>query len=229
MRLLPTLATVLAVALFVTAGNWQRGRMHEKASLAAQLDAASSAPPTPLPASDVDWSAWRYRVVDLAGRFDANGQILIDNRVHAGRTGYHVVTPFVLDDGRIVLVNRGFVPAGTTRAERPSPRPPQDRVRIEGRINPSPGRYLELGSSTPAGNVWQNLDPQRYAQHTGVPVLGIVVEQLRGPDDGLVREWPRPDVGTDKHRIYMMQWYSFAALALGLWVWFTFRRPGKPS
>jgi surfeit locus 1 family protein len=55
-------------------------------------------------------------------------------------------------------------------------------------------------------------------------VLPLVIEQVEGPADGLVREWGRPDAGADKHRIYMMQWYTFAALAAALWTWFTFRR-----
>jgi surfeit locus 1 family protein len=39
-----------------------------------------------------------------------------------------------------------------------------------------------------------------------------------------VREWPRPDAGVEKHLIYMVQWYAFAALAFGLWAWFTLIR-----
>jgi surfeit locus 1 family protein len=221
-RVVPALATFVAIAVFVTAGNWQRDRMHQKQALAEQLAAAAAAPAQPLPGSETDWSGWRYRVVELTGRFDAGRQILIDNRVHAGRTGYHVVTPLLLDGGRSVLVNRGFVAAGVTRGDRPAAPPPEGTVRVQGRINPSPARYLELGGSGPAGNVWQNLDPMRFAEHTGLPVLPIVVEQLDGPADGLLRDWPRPDAGIDKHRIYMMQWYAFAILAFGLWAGFTF-------
>jgi len=222
-RVVPTLATFVAIGVFVAAGNWQRDRMHQKEVLAEQLSAAATAPPQPLPGNDVDWNAWRFRVVDVSGRFDAARQILIDNRVHDGRAGYHVVTPLLLDDGRAVLVNRGFAPAGATRAERPAAAPPTGAVRVQGRINPSPSRYLELGETKPSGNLWQNLDPVRFAAHSGLPVLPIVLEQVDGPADGLVRDWPKPDTGIDKHRIYMMQWYAFAALAFGLWAWFTFR------
>jgi len=44
------------------------------------------------------------------------------------------------------------------------------------------------------------------------------------PDDGLVRDWPAPDFGVEKHRIYMLQWYALAALAAGLWLLFFVRR-----
>jgi surfeit locus 1 family protein len=40
-----------------------------------------------------------------------------------------------------------------------------------------------------------------------------------------VRDWPIPDAGIDTHLSYMIQWYTFAAMAAGLWLWFTFVRP----
>jgi len=53
-------------------------------------------------------------------------------------------------------------------------------------------------------------------------VLPIVVEATAptGGGDTLVREWPAPDFGIEKHWIYMLQWYSFAVLAIALWLWF---------
>src|SRR5918993_723021 len=72
-RVVPTLAALAAIALFVTAGNWQRGRMHQKEALGAQLAAAATAPAQSLP-RDVDWMTWRFRLVEVTGRFDAERQ-----------------------------------------------------------------------------------------------------------------------------------------------------------
>jgi cytochrome oxidase assembly protein ShyY1 len=70
------------------------------------------------------------------------------------------------------------------------------------------------------------LDPERFAAATGVMVLPVMIEatQAPRPDDGLVREWPAPDFGVDKHRIYRMQWYLFAALVVVFWIVVHFRR-----
>ena len=64
-----------------------------------------------------------------------------------------------------------------------------------------------------AGSVWQNLDLARYAEATGLTLLPIVVEQTRRSTAAttLVRDWPAPDAGVEKHRIYMVQWFAFAA------------------
>lgn len=213
----------MLIVVFVAAGNWQRGRLAQKVALAEQYEAASSTQPSALPRGDVDWNAWRFRNVEVRGRFDAGRQFLADNRVQAGRVGYHVIAPFTLDDGRVVLVNRGFAPRGRTREDVPSLPPPQGELRIAARINAPPPQYLELGEAAPHRAIVQNWSPERFAAATGVDVMPVVLEQTTDAGDGLVRDWALPDVGGDKHRVYMMQWYAFAALAFGLWAFFTFR------
>jgi surfeit locus 1 family protein len=217
-------ATVAAIALFVAAGNWQRDRMHAKEAARAALDAAAALPAVPLPRTD-DWSEWRYRRVTLSGDWRGDAQVLIDNKVQGGRAGFHVVTPLVLRDGRVVLVDRGWIAAaGATRV--PDVAAPTGNATVDGRIAVPPARYVELGGGASAGRVWQNLDPARIAAASGLPLLPVVVEQdaAGAPADGLVRAWAAPDGGVDTHRIYMMQWYAFAALAAGLWIGFAVRR-----
>jgi surfeit locus 1 family protein len=232
-RLLPTVATVAGIALFVTAGHWQQGRMEQKEALRAQFDAANASPPSTLPSEPVDWAAWRYRPVAVQGTFDAARQILIDNKVEEGRAGYHVVTPLLLADGRAVLVDRGWIAAGETRAQLPLAPLPAGMVTVQGRLNVPASHYVELAQAAPAGGVWQNLDPARFAAASGLPVLPIVLEQtapLIGSmktADNLVRNWPAPDFGIEKHRIYMMQWYLFAATAAGLWLFLNLRKSHK--
>jgi len=222
---LPAIATVLGIALFVFAGNWQHGRMNQKLALRAQLDAAAAAAPVALPDAAM-WIDWRFRPVELEGRFDAGRQFLVDNKVEAGRVGYHVITPLLLTDGRAVLVDRGFVAAGASREMLPDVPPPAGPVSVRGRINIPPARYVELQKAAATGKVWQNLDPARFAQVSGLPVVPVVIEQTEplGPDDRLARQWAIPDAGVEKHRIYMVQWYVFALLAGGLWLWFAWRR-----
>lgn len=230
-RALPTLATILVIALAVSAGNWQRDRLHAKESLRAQLDAAAGSDPIPLAklADDADWGALRYRPVIASGEFLASRQILIDNKVHAGRVGYDVVTPLVLPDGRAVLVDRGWTPQRALRSELPDVPAPAHVSTVQGRISLPPASYLEFGRAPPAGALWQNLDPARFTAATGLKVLPIVVEATgpTGADDGLVRDWQPPDLGIERHRIYMVQWYALATLAAALWLWF--HRPRSAS
>jgi surfeit locus 1 family protein len=221
-RVVPTLATIVGVTVFIAAGNWQHRRMDEKAGLRAQLDAAAEAPPAAIPRDVADWTPWRFRPVIATGTFDAARQILIDNKVHAGMVGYDVVTPLVLADGRAVLVDRGFVGGGASRARLPDVPPARGEVTVRGRLDIPPAGYFELGRAAPEGPLWQHLDPRRFADATGLAVLPVVLEATAptGGDDALVRDWSAPDFGIERHWIYMLQWYSFAALAVALWLWF---------
>lgn len=223
--LVPTLAAIAVVALCVSAGVWQHGRMQQKLALRAQVEEASRADPVALPRT-TDWEALRFRPVRATGTFGIEHQILIDNRLRAGRAGYEVVAPLALADGRVVLVERGWIPAGASRAVVPDVPPPRGEVTVTGRINHPPPAYLELASNTTQGRVWQNLDLARYAKATGLTVLPVVIEQTApaAAGDDLAREWPAPDFGAEKHMSYMLQWFAFAATTVGLWAYFTWRR-----
>lgn len=227
-RAVVALVTAIAIGVFVAAGNWQGRRLEQKDALRAQFEAAQAQPMAALPTpAGGDWTPLRYRNVRVEGRFAGARQILIDNRVHAGRAGFHVVAPLQLSDGRVVLVNRGWVAVGRVRSELPVVPPPNGPTTLVGRIA-VPAVQSELRAADVDGPVWQRLDPVRFGSMAGLAVLPIVIEQA--PDvtaagnDGLVRDWPAPDFGAEKHRIYRAQWYAFAALAAGLWCYFNLVR-----
>jgi surfeit locus 1 family protein len=212
---------IVIVALTVAAGNWQGRRAAQKEMLAAEYAAAAAEPPVELEPADTDATRLLYRIVRATGEFDARRQLFIDNRVHAGRAGFEVVAPLrLLRGNRYVLVDRGWVAQGARRSDLPDVPPPAGVVTIVGRANLPAQHYLELGSERGAGPIWQNLDLERIAAATRLELLPIVIEQSDqgAPADGLVRDRPAPDLGSEKNRSYMLQWYSFAALAVLLWL-----------
>ena len=93
----------------IALGNWQSGRAAEKRALAA-----AQAP------------------VTLRGSFDARYTVFADNKLYRGRPGYHVVQPLRLAEGKHVLVNRGWVAAGASRAQLPEVRTPAGEVELTG-------------------------------------------------------------------------------------------------
>jgi surfeit locus 1 family protein len=225
--LLPTAATVVVVALTVALGNWQRHRADEKSALAAHQLAMSMLPPADLSGYETDIASLLLRRVRVSGEYDRAHAMLIDNKVHAGRPGFHAIAPLKIGtSGRYVLVDRGWVPQGARRSELPSVPVPAGSVSIDGRANLPPQRYLELGRDPNEGPLWQNLDIGRIAAATRLPLLPFIIEQTDPvtPVDDLVREWPPPDFGVAQHVSYMVQWYSLAALAVVLWLALNWRR-----
>jgi surfeit locus 1 family protein len=193
----------LACAAGIALGNWQTRRAEQKRALGAE------------PAS---------KQVVARGVFLPQHTVLLDNKLRHGRPGYEVITPLRLaDSGLHVLVNRGWIAAPPTRDVLPQVRTPQGEVHIEGIALEHLPRALQMENASP-GKVRQNLDVKAYGEETGLRLQPIVIEQHSAIDDGLIREWPRPDAGIEKHESYALQWYSLAALAVILAAVFSFRK-----
>lgn len=215
----PTVAALFFFALTLWLGNWQSGRAEAKRVLQARYDAAFAEPPLRLGAAMVTADSVRYRRIEVDGVFDAAQTILLDNRVAQGAAGYHVLTPLRPGAGSpAVLVNRGWVPAGRSRAEVPQPPTPAGPVKLQGIAVDPDTRYVELGPTAPQGRVWQNLDFERYVRRSGLRLQPVLLLQTTELDDGLYRAWPRPDAGVDMHVGYAFQWYSLATTVAVLWV-----------
>ena len=153
-----------------------------------------------------------------------DGQIFVDNRIHGGRAGFHVVTPLAIAGaGALVLVNRGWVPrSGAYPASPDVPVPAGEQV-VEGLATVPPRRVLELSKETVTGNVWQNLVISRYAAQFRREVLPVVI-LAAPPGPGLAAVEEKPDAGIAKHREYSLTWFSLAATVAALWVGLNLRR-----
>jgi surfeit locus 1 family protein len=149
---------------------------------------------------------------------------MLDNKLRQGKPGYEVITPLrVAGSDLHVLVNRGWVQAPPTRDVLPEVRTPAGEVRIEGVALEHLPRLLHVDPNE-KGRVRQSLQLPAFAAETGLRLEPRIIEQHSTTDDGLLREWPRPDTGVEKNESYALQWYSFAALAVILALVFSFRK-----
>ena len=85
----------------------------------------------------------------------------------------------------------------------------------------------------PRGPSGKICDPVAYARETGLVLRPLAVVQEddtaapASPSDGLLRQWPQPATGVDKHHGYAFQWFALCALIIGLYVWFQLIRPAR--
>jgi surfeit locus 1 family protein len=223
-------AAVAGCALFVALGNWQTRRAHEKLDAQARLDALASAAPAKLPSALVKAAEFAGRRVTVRGEYVPKQTVLIDNRVHKGVAGFHVVTPLRIEDGAVhVLVNRGWVAARPRHDELPAIATPVGVQTVDGIAVVPSGRIYELAPDTTRGPVRQNLVIGRIAAETGLALQPLVIEQTNDAGDGLVRAWPRPDAGADTNRAYAVQWYALALLTVVVYIALGFERVGSAA
>lgn len=221
---LPVVAALFFTLLTSALGYWQWQRAEDKASLQARFDQAMAEPALRLTLPAGDAAALYFHRLRLRGRYDAAHQIYIDNRILAGRPGYHVITPLRFGRNGLVLVNRGWLAAGDRRLA-PHAAAPAGEVWVEGIAVPARQRYYELSSRTVDGAVWQNLSLERYRSLVGTPLPDLLLLQLSTSRDALVRNWPRPDLGVERHRSYALQWFALSVTLVVLTVYLRFRPP----
>lgn len=222
--LVPTIAVLLLVPVLTSLGFWQLDRAAQKRAIQVEYDARSQEPALAIGVQARAAEELRFHRVVAKGSYDPAYQILIDNRIHRGQAGYHVITPLRIGDGKMrVLVNRGWVPLGATRAELPPAPAPQGTLEVRGIATVPREIAFMLGEPEPLSGswrrVWQHLDMPRYAQAVPFPVQPVVI--LLDPESaagGFTRDWDRLNAGIAVHQGYAFQWFTLAAAVLVLYV-----------
>ena len=227
--LILTVVVAILLPLCLYLGYWQLQRADQKRELQAEYDARNSGAPVPVyshvqPVEELQF----YRVV-AQGYYEPDYQLLIDNRVHQGHAGYHVVTPLRLQGSDVrLLVNRGWIPLGDDRAHLPRIDTPQNLQEVVGVATVPSEKGFTLGKPEPISNswqpVWQHLDLARYAETAPFPIQPVVLLlDSESPAGGFTREWGRLDAGIAVHQGYAFQWFMLAVALLGIYLFVGWR------
>jgi surfeit locus 1 family protein len=211
--------TLLCTVLFgvlVALGVWQLDRLHWKLALIAEIHRNMMLPPIGLDAALVLPNA-DYRRVSLTGRFLNSREAYVYTTGAHGDLVYHVLTPFVLGDGRTVMVDRGLVPPAlrdpATRKESTA-----DRVTGVWRTPDKPGPFTP--SPDLAHRVWYARDLASIAEVDHVKIAApTIVEADATPNPG---GWPeggqtRINLPND-HLQYALTWFFLAASLVGVYL-----------
>ena len=219
------LLVVLVVVLMVNLGFWQLRRLDERREFNASLIERESAPVAEYddlvtPGVDPDDVQWRR--VRVAGTYVPEEEVLVVFRSQGGVAGRNVVTPLVLDDGSLLLVNRGFVPQAVDVAP-----PPAGTVEIVGRVRASEQRRTGQLTEASDGELteFQRLDLARISPQMPGDVEPVFVELTESnPAQGtLPAPVPSPERGSGPHLAYAIQWFIFSLCAVVGW-FFAVRR-----
>ena len=210
------LITLLAVSLFVSLGLWQFERASFKESIELKYQARLDAGYVLFETVD-DWTAIEYQKVELRGRYLEGNTLLLDNQIENGRAGYHVITPFELTSGDLVLINRGWVAAGNSRQVLPGILPVANTNLARGIVTIPGNDVFRLGDVL-IGEQWPQLIPfvdisamQSAFDNQLLPVLIWLGAEQEGVYQ---RNWQPVWLKPEKSRAYAWQWIAFAVIAL---------------
>jgi surfeit locus 1 family protein len=165
----------------------------------------------------------RFQRVSVVGRYDAEHQFLLDNRTYDGRAGYEVLTPLNRPDGRIVLVDRGWVSFTGRRDTLPKATlEPHGSVIVTGRTDDLPSAGLAAGRAAPAQEGgWPKVTSYptmvELSATLGRPLEPRIVLLDAQEPDGYVRDWHPPGMQPLRHWSYAIQWWCFAVVVVVFW------------
>ena len=213
-------AVGFAVACYTLLAPWQFGREAERDAQQQAIDASYRTAPVPLgelvPAGAGVAPAVEWRQVTVSGQYLAEAEALVRLRIFDGKPAFEVLTPLRTDDGRLLLVDRGFVAteAGVTA---PAVPPPAGPVTVIGRLrvdetDPQQRPVFDEGGRR-----------QLYVadSRTVAAATGLALEpgrlQLNADQPGVLAPVPvAPNTGAAPFTnfSYALQWLTFGAIAL---------------
>jgi surfeit locus 1 family protein len=214
-----TILVIAGVLFLIRLGFWQLDRLDQRRAFNATVaerwqetpyDLVSDGPP----ANPADLE---YRRVEVGGDFDYRNQIVLKERPRDGAPGVIMVTPLLLDDGRAVLVARGWVPYNLSA--------PEHWPELEERSDGSVIGLIQESQLSPSGEApaapeeaqteWFLLNIDAIQPQMPYELLPFFILQL--PEDGRspmqypVRDEPLAlDEGS--HFSYAIQWFMFSAI-----------------
>ena len=206
---------VMGMAFFTWLGIWQLHRAEEKKQLLSHEAALKMREPR----------VWMDDVMPLEAfeRVYFHGKFLpdiffLDNQYHAHQLGYHILSPVRMNTGQIIMVNRGWVPAGATREQLPYIDIPQGEIRFSGTVYKPRGTPWVLGSGLEIRQehqvVLEVLDFQLMRQFLHKPVYPFIIRLDDESPAGYVRDWVTVVMLPVRHMGYAVQWFALAGVVL---------------
>lgn len=230
-EIVPTVAYLCLLPLLIALGIWQLERSEEKrAFLELEQQQAASEVLHLSPTTEDNLEALRYRKVEVRGHYDNAHQFLIDNQVSDGKSGYFVLTPFVLKGAaKAVLVNRGWVPLNRDRSVLPNVEIKKLQTTITGRVNSFPRVGIKLAGADLPTDTWPSVvqvaDSNILAKTLGYPLFQFQIKLDKDLPDGFKREWHTTTIMLpEQHTAYAIQWFALALTLTIIFIWYSFKK-----
>lgn len=212
--LIPSLATIIMLYIMISLGFWQLDRADYKAKLQTLIESKQDSPSIPLHSIAKEEDNWLYQPVFINGKFDAQHQIYLDNKVHKMVAGYNVFTPFILPNNQAILVNRGWLPIGGSRLILPDIAIDTQTLRIDGLVAKPPSKGVILMDNANNYQQWpsvlQYIDLQEIQTALGYELLPMVIIMNQAQQTVLKTLPIKINMRSEKHHAYAFQWYGLS-------------------
>ena len=228
---MPTIACFAFIPLCLHLSAWQMGKYINKTELQEKWQARMEQIPITLPKNTVIDESLHFLRVMLSGEYHADKAFLLDNQLKAGNAGFHAFAPFRLDDGQVIMVNRGWLPFAGDYKNLPKQQLPEGKITIQGHL----ARFYEVQIADRylpniGDEVWQSMN-RKALQAMFQDALVSMTLRLDLPDSNaqFVKtaprlDWAQPALRTNQNFSYAWQWRIIAVAALFAWFFLSWQK-----
>ena len=217
----PTFVALPALLVLLWLGTWQLQRLEWKNQLIEDFESRATSAPIDLPVGAVG-PEMEFRRLELTGSFDHVREVFMTGRTYEGNAGFHIITPFTLNDGRIILVNRGWVSESYREQEK------REFTLVEGEVTvpailrfPGKKGYF-VPENEPENGFWFTVVPSQIVAHLGLgerAETGIYAATVRTSDTIELPIAARTETNLrNSHLGYAITWYGIACALIGVYL-----------
>ena len=207
---------------FMSLGFWQLDRLAERRFENTISEQRANQEPVPIESVmsvddpiDQAGEEHSFRTVTMIGRFDPSHEVFVRSQTFEGTAGFHVLTPFVDDQGHALLVNQGWIPLAEDTPPFTSPDDGERTITVTLAASQPRGGF---GPTEPEGTLERiaRVDLARLQEQMPYPLYPVYAIAYGTPDPSqypIAVAFPELDEGS--HQIYAIQWFMFASISVG--------------
>ena len=220
----PSIFSVIIFAILFSFGTWQVKRLFWKEALIERYTIQSQSNPIKNP-SKLESSINEFKSVEFTGSFLHKNEIYITGKTYEGNAGFHVITPFELNNNKIILINRGWVSEGYRNPEKRKFSLVEGQILIKGIIRYPQKKGYFVPENDGKNGFWFTIKPNEIINFLNLTSNKVInnyyIDALR---QGEKLTLPIGVTGKPKlrnqHLSYAVTWYGLA-LSL-LFVYFSY-------
>ena len=229
-----TVAVVPAMIILLGLGTWQVQRLQWKQEQIELRQERANAPAVEI-ADVLDAPTEKeFFHVEVTGRFRHDKELHLAARSLNGNVGLHILTPFEMADGSVLLVNRGWVPSAKREPETRSEGQIEGEVTIDGllRLGGWKGYSFIKPENDPVKNFWFYVDFGAMTVASGlenvISTAYLDAGPMKNPGGFPIGGQTRIALRND-HVQYALTWYALALILAAVYFVFHYRPEDEPA
>lgn len=212
---------------FQALSNWQWHRLSDRQDYNLQIQSQIDKAPVELSeVVSIDSNSKtvsansQWRTVEMTGVWLTEQQVLVRKKSLESNLGLWVVTPLKLQDGTIIMINRGWTAAANSAVDSPAVAElPSGIIEVLGRVREVQQRTKPAPTDLPEGQV-DRIIPLEIVDNPNTVSNAYVEMTASRPESKSsdIRTLPEPEVTEGAHRSYALQWMFFEIMTIIGWV-----------